>query len=523
MNATVRDSLTSEPVSPLVHSTRPAWKLVIALSLPVLAQQFLIWLVMLSDRFLAGLLPLLSRNEVISDRVMAVTQLGAAGFGLIERLGAAECSWWMAEQIAAREVAFHAAQTTANYLAWFVSSYTVLVSVGSTALVSRFIGAGDVRAANKVMHQSLMLGVVLGTIASVIALAGGLRWLVSVLQLRGETAEFAVLYLQPIFALLVFQILESAGIACLVGAGDTRTGLWVMLGVAIVNLPFAWGLVLGWGPLPRMGFVGIAMGTALSHALGSLVVLTVLARGRYNLRLQIRLFESDWDLIRRILRISVPAGLDSLSVIVGQFWFLSIINQLGNVASGAHGIAIVWEGVGFLSGTAFGTAAMALVGQNLGARQYQRAAHMGWVAFAMGCAFMSLMGAMFFTFAEPMFRLFCPYPSQEPIVLAGVPVLRLVAFAMPMLACTIVFTHALRGAGDTRVPVLFTWLGFFLVRIPLAYFLTLPEVDLGVFGLWAGFGLGLFGAWLAMFADLTIRGLLFFWRFASGTWKATRV
>jgi len=497
--------------------------MVIGLALPALAQQLLIWIVMLSDRFLAGLMPFLSRDEAISYRLMSLTQLAAPTQGIIERLGGWQASWLQAEHIAAREVAFHAAQTTANYLAWFISSYTVLVSVGSTALVARFIGAGDLRSANKVTHQSLLLGASLGLLASLLAFAGGLRWLVGVLRLEGDTADFAILYLQPIFALLIFQILETAGIACLVGAGDTRTGLWVMLGVAIANLPLSWGCVLGWGLLPRLGFVGIATGTALSHALGCLVVLALLARGRYGLRLQTDFFQPNWDLIRRLLRISVPAGIDSLSVIIGQFWFLSIVNRLGEEASGAHGIAIMWEGLGFLSGTAFGTAAMALVGQNLGAGQTNRAAHMAWVAFGLGCVFMSLMGALFFTLAEPMFLLFCPYPSQRPIVQAGVPALQLVAFAMPTLACTIVFTHALRGAGDTRVPVLFTWIGFFVIRIPLAYFLALPHLDMGSFGIWPGLNLGLFGAWLAMFADLTLRGVLFFWRFASGKWKGIRV
>jgi Na+-driven multidrug efflux pump len=111
-----------------------------------------------------------------------------------------------------------------------------------------------------------------------------------------------------------------------------------------------------------------------------------------------------------------------------------------------------------------------------------------------------------------MFGLFCPGADQQDIVRAGVPVLRLVAFAMPLLASCIIFTAALRGAGDTRVPVLFTWLGFFGVRLPLAYLLTRPE-----------FGLGLFGAWLAMFADLLVRGLFFLARFAGGRWQKVKV
>src|SRR5262249_56910179 len=110
-----------------------------------------------------------------------------------------------------------------------------------------------------------------------------------------------------------------------------------------------------------------------------------------------------------------------------------------------------------------------VVGQALGARQPARAARSGWTAFALGCGVMCLMGALFFVLAPTLFWIFCTDPGQSPVIGAGVPVLRLVAFAMPALASTIIFTAALRGAGDTRVPVLFTWVGFLAVRIPLAY------------------------------------------------------
>jgi Na+-driven multidrug efflux pump len=192
-------------------------------------------------------------------------------------------------------------------------------------------------------------------------------------------------------------------------------------------------------------------------------------------------------------------------------------------ASGAHGIALRLEALAYLSGGAFGTAAMALVGQNLGARQPGRAAQSGWVAFRLGCGIMCFMGAIFFALAPQMFTLFCPFPEQSPEVRDGVPVLRLVAFVMPALACTIIFTAALRGAGDTRVPLLFTWVGFLGVRIPLAHFLALEAVDLGPLGTWEGYGLGLFGAWLAMFADILVRGGFFLARFAGGRWKTVRV
>src|SRR5262249_606044 len=197
-------------------------------------------------------------------------------------------------------------------------------------------------------------------------------------------------------------------------------------------------------------------------------VLTVLARGRAGLRLNVRQLWPDLRLLRRLLRVSLPAGLDSLTVAVGQLWFLSVVNRLSADESGAHGIALRCEALSFLTGTAFGTAAMTLVGQNLGAGRRDRAARDTWTAFGLSCLVMCLCGVVFFTLAPQMFALFCPYKDQQGMIAAGGPVLRLIAFAMPPLACTIVFTAALRGAGGTRVPGLFTPGGVFLIRIPPA-------------------------------------------------------
>ncbi len=476
-SATADDISLATPALPL-----PTWRLVIALALPVLAQQGLYFIVTLSDRWLAGHIPVTSSQAAVQ-----------------------------------------AAQTTAHYLSWFITCYNILVTVGSTALVARFTGAGDKESAVAVTHQALLVAFFFAGVGTLWALLGGIRGMVELLQLRGAAADYASAYLQPLFLLLVFQMIEAAGNACLVGAGDTRTGLIVMIGVAVVNIPLAWGFSWGWGPFPQLGFVGIAIGTALAHTLGGIVILTALARGRFGLQLSWHLFRPRFDLIRRLLRVSVPAGFDSLSVVAGQFWFLSLVNQLGDNASSAHGIALVWEALGYLSGAAFGTAAMTLVGQNLGAGRPDQAARAGWRAFGLGAGVMCLMGATFFTFAPEMFAMFCPKPEQQSIIAAGVPVLRLVAFTMPCLAATIVFTNALRGAGDTRVPVLFTWIGFFVVRIPLAYFLTRRAVDLGPLGVWPGLELGLLGAWWAMFADLILRGIFFFCRFALGTWKKQKV
>ncbi len=477
MGATLTTVNTPVPTNGLI------WRQVLALALPALAQQYLYLLVRLSDQYLAD------RFE-LPDPSQRQTYLSAL--------------------------------TTAGYLYWFVSSYTILVSVGATALVARFVGAGDWILARRATGQALLLAVAFGVLGSIVGLLG-LPLLIESLQLKGDAAHFCTDFLIPLTVLLVFQITESACIACLAGAGDTQTGLKVLGLVAVMNLPLAWTLCFGVGPWMGLGFVGISLGTGLSHVAGCIILLLVLARGRSGLKLRSVELVPDFDLLRRLLRVSVPAGIDSLSVAVCQLWFLSLVNRLGNKAAAAHGVAIQWEALSYLAGGAFGTAAMTLVGQNLGARNPARAARCASVAFAMGAGVMGVMGVLFLLLAVPMFRLFCHEDDTWPVIEEGVPVLRLIACAMPALASQIIFTSALRGAGDTRVPILISWFGFLVVRIPLAYLLTRSTVNLGWLGVIPGWNLGLFGAWVAMCLDIWVRGTFYAVRFVRGRWKKVEV
>ncbi len=409
-----------------------------------------------------------------------------------------------------------AALTTANYLYWFISSYSVVVSAGATALVGRLTGAGDFRLAGRATGQAMLLAVGFGLLATVAGLLG-LPTLMRLLELQGSAPAIANEYLLPLTLILAVQMIETGGIACLVGAGDTRTGLMVLAGVAAVNVPTAWVLSGGGGPGLDYGFVGIALGTAVSHTLGGVAVLILLMRGRSGLKVSFADLRPDFAILKRLLRVSIPAGIDSLSIACCQLWFLSIVNRLGNAASAAHGIAIRWEALGYLAGAAFGAAASAVVSQNLGARRPDLASRGGWAAFAQGGGLMCAMGVLFFTLAGPMCELYSP--NNPDVVALAVPPLRLIAFAMPGVAAWIILTSALRAAGDTRVPVLFSWLGFLGVRIPLAFLLTAKTIDFGSWGTVPGYDLGLIGAWVAMVSDIYVRGVLFTLRYAGGRWK----
>jgi putative MATE family efflux protein len=358
--------------------------------------------------------------------------------------------------------------------------------------------------------MALILGTLIMAIGWVVVpeLIGGMN-------LKGPAAEFAARFLRIVLTITPLLASTSAGVACLRGAGDTRTGMWVMVLVNAINVALSWSLVRGLGPVPKLGFSGIAVGTACGEGAGGLVVLVLLWRGRSGLRIDAWGLRPVWAPIRRILRISTPAAGESLSGMICQLWFLSLINRLGPVATAAHGVAIRCEALGFLTVTAFAVAASTLTGQYLGARRPDLAGRAARTAWGLGVLVLSVIGVLLYTQAEPMFAFFLG--GRKPLVSAeGVPVLRVVAFALPALATINVLSGSLRGAGDTLWPWLFILIGYLTVRLPLTYWLTTPEGD-------GGLGWGLFGAWIAMFADLSVRAVLVAARFLQGGWRNVRV
>jgi putative MATE family efflux protein len=402
-----------------------------------------------------------------------------------------------------------AAMTLLAYLLWALFGLFSVIAIGSTALVARFVGAGDYHSANRVTNQSLLVGVLLALAVTAVCLALGER-LVWALQLEGEAADLAARYLKFLLPMVPAMMLEAVIIACLHGAGDTVTGLVSMALVNVANIAISWSLILGLGPLPKLGWDGIAIGTSVGFAIGGLVPLVALARGRAGLKLDWRLMPPDWQLVRRLLRIGLPGGADVMSVIGCQLLFLSLVNHLGTLAVAAHGVALRVESLAYLPCYAFQVAAGTLAGQSLGARDVPRAMRSVLVACASASSLMLVASGILYFGADRLSSLFVS-AQQESVAEHAAPLIRIVAFVMVPLGLLQVLTGALRGAGDTRWPLAITFVGFLGIRLPLAWWLAFSC------------GWGVSGAWFAMAVDLAIRCLLIVARFTTGGWKRIEV
>ncbi len=415
-----------------------------------------------------------------------------------------------------------AAITLMAYVLWLVWGLFSVVAIGATAMVARFVGAGDWAAARHVTHQAFVVGALVAFFVTIGGMAYADRVAVA-MQLSGESAELATTYLMCVLPVVPLMMLQTVGVACLRGAGDMVSGLVIMSIVNVVNVVASWSLVLGLGPLPAMGWRGIALGTATGFVVGGVLVAALLLHGRWGLKLAVRRLWPDRQLIRRLLRIGLPGGADMLSIIGCQLWFVSLINRLGTLAVAAHGVALCVESLAFLPGSAFQMAATTMVGQTLGAGDPRRASRSALMALLCGGGLMIVAAAVIFTRAGPLARLFVRAEHVHVAELA-VPLLRTVSLAIPALAVTMILNGSLRGAGDTRWPLAFSLLGLLGVRIPLAYWLANDAVYLPLANVTiAGWGLGVVGAWYAMAADLHVRALLVAGRFLHGGWQRVEV
>jgi len=400
-----------------------------------------------------------------------------------------------------------AAVGLANQWVFMATTLFGAIATGSTAMIARFIGAREPQQANEVLRQSMLLGALIGVIATILGVSLALPAVV-LLGAPEDVVDLSTSYLSVASSVFFFSTLMFIGNASLRGAGDTRTPLFVMLVVNALNIVVAWVAINGPFGLPQLGVVGSALGAVVGRAVGGVLVIAILLRGRSGIQLKLGGLRPDTDLIRRILRIGLPTGLEQLLFRTGHMVFARILAELGTVAYAANQVAMNGWSLSFMPGFGFALAATTLVGQSLGAQDPDGAEQRGYIAFRMGASLMGAVGLLFVLFPAQIVGFFTNDP--EVIALGTMP-LRMVGLIQPLLAATMIFAGSLRGAGDTRWPMLATGGSIWLVRLPLAYLLALV-LD------W-----GLVGAWSALILDLCLRGLLNYLRFRSGRWKLVKV
>ena len=399
-----------------------------------------------------------------------------------------------------------------SYVSWLAHLIFSLVGSGTVAIVARSWGAGQFDDARRIAARSLTITIVFA--AGVFLFLQGLASLFPLLlKMEGAQQRIAVEYLRLDACGQFFAGWTLIGAAALRGAGDMRTPLFVLAVTNVVNVLVSTGCVWGWGPLPAMGVTGIVTGTVTAHICGAAVMTAMLFSGASRIQVRLADFQFHRETIRRILRIGGPAALGGIATFAGHFSFLMVIARLSSsgfdgAIFAAHVVGVRVESLSYLPVEAFGIAAATLVGQSLGAGLVDRAKRVAHEALRQCLGYAGLMMLLFFVFAP---EIYARMQSSPDVAEVGVPAFRLMAMYQIPNAIVIVYLYALRGAGDTRFPMLCSLVGNLCVRVSVGY----------VCGVMLNGGL--IGAWIGMGADNILRACLAAWRYRAGRWVKIRV
>lgn len=400
-----------------------------------------------------------------------------------------------------------AAVGLANQAVFVAQTVAVAIATGTTALVARQIGANDPNGAQRTLQQSVLAGVVTGVFITLLMVAFS-RQTMSFFGAEPAVLEIGRQYL--LIAVLSFPLqgLMFVGNGALRGSGDTRTPLYVMMGVNVVNVLVTYSLIEGQFGLPSMGVRGAAIGAAMANTLGGLLLLTILVRGRRHLRLTRNDWAPDWSVIGRVVNVGLPAGVEQLLMRVGGAVFVKVVATLGTSAVAAHSVAMNVQSMCFMPAFGFGIAATTLVGQALGADRADRARMAVVEALLLCLAMLVVLGIGLILWAPWIIAIFIDDPE---VIAMGAPCNRILGYCEPIVAVSIVCSGALRGAGDTRYTMWVMGISMWLLRVPLSFLAAGP------------LGWGLQGVWIAMAVEMAFRAGAYAWRYRSGAWAKLRI
>lgn len=403
-----------------------------------------------------------------------------------------------------------AAVQTSLQLLWMVGGFLSAIGVGTQALVGRRFGQGDPDGASRVLTSSVAISAVLGISCSIIfrLLAPSLFPIVS--PIPGVIAA-GVPFLKWRYTALLAMAVTASYKSFFDGIGHTHVHLVVAVVMNLLNLVLNFALIYGMGGLPRLGVEGSGIASCISSYVGMLLIIGWSFRPQLKAYHFYHLDKISGKVMRELGRLSLPSGIAVIASLSGFGVFYKVVAQLDIAAGHAHGIyssananLISVFMLIFISGIAFGQGVSTLVGQSMGARDFEAAHRYGYESAKIGFIAYAALGAVMVAAPQTVLHLFC---KDLDVIVVAAPLLRVVAIFAPLMSIALVFMYALYGAGNSRFVMVVELILHFSCLIPISYVLAIP------------LGGGLWGAWAAMIAYVVLMAGIMWWKFSDGSWK----
>lgn len=396
-----------------------------------------------------------------------------------------------------------AAVTTGHRVFFLVQAILMGVSIAATALIARNWGAQQYRQAEIVTWTSLILSLLLAAALAVPVLFAP-EAIAGLFGLDPATTRSAAGF---IFWLGVFNLSAATSMTlstALRATGDVITPLGFLFFSSLLNIVFAYLFAFGVGPFPQLGVAGVALGGGSAAACITALFVTLWWRGKFKLR-AVKRAAIDRVAARQLISIGTPAVLEQGIVQLAFLVFFGIVAQYGTNAYAAYGIGISLVSFSIVIGFGFGIATATLVGQQLGAGRPELAVAVGWRSLRMAVAAMTILSILQVWYARELANFMIKDPEVVDLIVVFI---YMIAVSQPLMACEFTLAGALRGAGDTRFPLIATFCGICLGRlVPAWIFLQLGLSIYWIFGI--------------MLADYSIKAILLIIRYRSRKWLNT--
>ena len=344
------------------------------------------------------------------------------------------------------------------------------VSMSTTAMVARRMGEKDPEDAAIAGVQSIALGLVISLamgIPAVIYAPQLLRAMGASPEIVASGSGYARIALGGCGAIIMLFLNN----AIFRGAGDAAIAMRLLWVSNIINLVLDPCLIFGIGPFPRMGVTGAALATFTGRSIGVLYQFYRLLQGTERIHILTRHLRLNIAVMLRLLRVSSTGILQFAIANASWIVLVRIISLFGAASVAGYTIAIRIVVFFILPSWGLSNAAATLVGQNLGAKRPDRAAQSVWQTGFYNMVFLGVIGIFFIVFATPVVRMFVHDPAVVPIAAMA---LRTFSCGNIGYAYGMVMLQAFNGAGDTLTPTIVNFFGFWVLELPLAWWLAVP-------------------------------------------------
>ena len=388
-----------------------------------------------------------------------------------------------------------------------VYSIAIGVSTAPMAMVARFIGEKSPEKAGLAAGQAILLGVFVSLLIAV----PGFIYAEELLRLMGATDAVVtegVGYTRIMFATNVVIMLLFVINGIFRGAGEATKAmrvLWLANGINIVLDPI---FIFGLGPIPALGVEGAAIATSIGRGIGVFYQLYLLFGDRSVVKPGKKAWRIDWEMQLRIVRIAANGAFQYLIASASWVFLMRIVASFGEAAVAGYTVAIRLIIFTMLPAWGLANAAAAFVGQNLGANQAERAEKGVWIALKITAIYFGILSIFYFFLARPLVQGFV---DEAMAISYGISALQVFAIGYVFFGVGMIPVQALNGAGDTKTPMLMNFICFWLIEIPLGYWLG-QELGYEVKGVVSA----------VVMAEIILSALAL-WFFTRGRWKETKV